>query len=151
MVTTEDGKTGRERREDKIGISVIECSEIGLNKELTKNRQLQDSNLRGQSPTDFESVSLTTRTSCLGLTLPNTLLQSLTPSFKLEFPIIVSSIPSICRKKRRSSSHVLKETTARKRFWESWPMTWIHHPILTLRRWCKWWQSRCALLCHVDK
>lgn len=31
-----------------------------------KKRQLQDSNLRGQSPTDFESVSLTTRTNCLG-------------------------------------------------------------------------------------
>ena len=30
-----------------------------------KKRQLQDSNLRGQSPTDFESVSLTTRTNCL--------------------------------------------------------------------------------------
>ena len=29
-----------------------------------KKRQLQDSNLRGQSPTDFESVSLTTRTNC---------------------------------------------------------------------------------------
>ena len=67
MVTTDNGKTGRVKREDVIGISVIECSEIGLNKELTKNRQLQDSNLRGQSPTDFESVSLTTRTSCLVL------------------------------------------------------------------------------------
>lgn len=31
---------------------------------LIKKRQLQDSNLRGHSPTDFESVSLTTRTNC---------------------------------------------------------------------------------------
>ena len=29
-----------------------------------KKRQLQGSNLRGQSPTDFKSVSLTTRTRC---------------------------------------------------------------------------------------
>ena len=42
---------------------------------INKKRQLQDSNLRGQSPTDFESVSLTTRTSCLGQTITNTLFQ----------------------------------------------------------------------------
>ena len=32
---------------------------------LYTKRQLQDSNLRGQSPVDFESTSLTTRTNCL--------------------------------------------------------------------------------------
>ena len=42
---------------------------------INKKRQLQDSNLRGQSPTDFESVSLTTRTSCLGQIITNTLFQ----------------------------------------------------------------------------
>ena len=31
-----------------------------------KERELQDSNLRGQSPSDFESDSLTTRTNSLG-------------------------------------------------------------------------------------
>ena len=82
------GRTGRERRVDGIGI--IGGNEIGLKNELTKNRQLQDSNLRGQSPTDFESVSLTTRTSCLGQILPNTLLQSPATSLKLESIIIVS-------------------------------------------------------------
>ena len=40
------------------------CTEHG---KRAKKRQLQDSNLRGQSPTDFQSVSLTTRTSCLEL------------------------------------------------------------------------------------
>lgn len=41
-----------------------------------KKRQLQDSNLRGQSPTDFESVSLTTRTSCLDVAAHSTLLKT---------------------------------------------------------------------------
>ena len=36
----------------------------GMKWDNRKKRQLQDSNLRGQSPTDFESVSLTTRTNC---------------------------------------------------------------------------------------
>ena len=85
-------RKGRVRREDVIGISVIEYSEIGLNKELTKNRQLQDSNLRGQSPTDFESVSLTTRTSCLDKPLPNTLFQNTDNPFKFQLYLIDYSI-----------------------------------------------------------
>ena len=49
--------------------------EMGTERER-KKRQLQDSNLRGQSPTDFESVSLTTRTSCLVLAAHSTLLKT---------------------------------------------------------------------------
>ena len=60
--------------------------------EKTKIRQLQDSNLRGQSPTDFESVSLTTRTSCLDKSLTNTLFQSTSHSFKSQLYLIDYSI-----------------------------------------------------------
>ena len=45
-----------------------------------KKRQLQDSNLRGQSPTDFESVSLTTRTNCLGNLAISSVFQTHTPT-----------------------------------------------------------------------
>ena len=38
---------------------------------LYTKRQLQDSNLRGQSPFDFESTSLTTRTNCLKCIVPH--------------------------------------------------------------------------------
>lgn len=51
-----------------------------------KKRQLQDSNLRGQSPTDFESVSLTTRTNCLTKTLGKSLYDSLTLTFQTHLP-----------------------------------------------------------------
>ena len=36
-------------------------------KQETKKRQRRDLNPRGQSPIDFESISLTTRTRCLPL------------------------------------------------------------------------------------
>ena len=41
-----------------IAIPLLDCN---------NKRQLQDSNLRGQNPVDFESTSLTTRTNCLVL------------------------------------------------------------------------------------
>jgi hypothetical protein len=41
------------------------CNKNGLNKKRCRRRQRRDLNSRGQSPVDFESTSLTTRTRCL--------------------------------------------------------------------------------------
>ena len=55
-----------EYSENRIDFQVIDCQNTKNTKKIEeKKRQLQDSNLRGHSPTDFESVSLTTRTNCL--------------------------------------------------------------------------------------
>lgn len=54
------------------------CNNIrgGEKRKKEKKRQLQDSNLRGQCPVDFESTSLTTRTNCHAELVSNHLFNS---------------------------------------------------------------------------